>query len=93
MGGRGRAGHSLCSNSLFNAFVKTQSGVCPTPISSLVAKGHAQSCSAHPKSVFLFMQSMTNWVFAFLRGGKAIANEVLSDYGKDQTWINRKRSL
>jgi hypothetical protein len=32
----------------------TKAGVCPTPIHSSVAKGHAQPVHTHPKAVFFF---------------------------------------
>jgi len=54
-GGRGQAGHSLCSNSLFErlraqacGLLDTKAGVCPTPIFSPVAKGHAPPAHARP---------------------------------------------
>jgi hypothetical protein len=61
----GRAGHSLCSNSFLDAFVRkpaacwtrrrgsTFGSVGPTPISSPVAKGHAQPGPRPPKSSFI----------------------------------------
>jgi hypothetical protein len=68
------AGHSLCSESFLQRLREdTKAEVCPTPISSPVAKGHAPT---EPKvalptpaqkqfySVNLCGESMTNWVSA-----------------------------
>jgi len=56
----GSAGHSLCSESFLQrlraqacGLLDTKAGVCPTPISLHVAKGHARPCPRPPISSFI----------------------------------------
>jgi len=45
----------------------TKAGVCPTPISSPVAKGHARPCPRPPKSSFISsIHAVKAWQIVFL---------------------------